>query len=577
MPTRILLWNLILCMSLLASEEVTELLDDQLKLPEELSLEEHLTLLQKNPLELSQLNPEMLSQIIYLSPITAQAIISHQPYPNPQELLKLSSIDSSLYQTITPYLTTKPPKRPTSRIKIRLITERISDLSNNFRASFTNNLAYSYGEIKLRSVLRIAGPGQHKLNYANLIASFRQHQIIIGNYQPLSPGGLIYHGGYRYLSPLKDFNVITGPIAELSLSESSTNLTGLVVRRNFRNFTATAFLAQNFYRALVQNQIVQRILPMTSETDPDTFYQVREDLIGSQLKFNYHHPGYLELNFAHHKYQPPIAPEDSNGSFYGSRITLFSLCNALILNNYYLLTEIGYNLGFGYGVSARIIGDWPNLKLNFSFYSQKKNFFAPYSRWPSLYQRKDRAQAQFNLNYKFSDFTWSLALRTQEFYLSETIPADFQLQLEHKGRKSKTTLRIRNNFSARQLLDYSTRLSLASYLSDVITINYQYQDRHTQLNHHGYLVLLGIILKHRLIRTELRTYGFYARGPKLTLYTYEPFKTSVSFQQNQVRLSNIWTITPSKDLNITGYLAGTKIYSSGKIELEVGSSLELYY
>ncbi|MCS7258799.1 MAG: helix-hairpin-helix domain-containing protein [candidate division WOR-3 bacterium] len=565
----------------LASSEPIELFDQTINLPEELFLLDNLQDLTECPLDLNKLSASELTQLVFLTPIAQYEIIRHQRFKNLNELLTLKSIDSSLYCKITPYLTVKESPKSIGHTKIYLRTESIGNWKNNYKTVLTNNFSYECAAIKIRSFLRF----QKQLNLlrsqnqsqANFLFSNRKIQFLLGNYELLSPGGVIFSGNLEYFNPLKDFTNLMPHISTLSSVSNSKNLLGIFVQSNFNNVVASGFMGQNFHNAQVQNGTVKQVYLTSQANLLDTFYRLSEGILGAELKLLYGGQNFLGLNFCHLRYALPIVPNDSTNSFYGSQLNLLGVSNVLYLNNYFLVSEFGYSVNWGYGLSTRLIGDWRKLKVNFNFYFQKKNFFAPYSRWPALHRKHNRAFAQFNLSYKFADFLGALSLRSNNFYEHETIPPDFRVQLEHETAKHKVILWVKNNFSESQLIDYSTGLDFKLKVSEYLSLSYQYQDRSVPNNGHCYLFAVSTILKLNRLKTELRTYYFYTTSSKIKLYMYEAPRNSITFNNTQLRIRSNIELKIVKNLSVNYYLAFSKVLSIAQLNFETGILGSLSY
>ncbi|MEO0091091.1 MAG: helix-hairpin-helix domain-containing protein [candidate division WOR-3 bacterium] len=564
----------------LSKETAEEILfEEDIELPKETITQEILDELKTDPLDINTAGYDELIKIPYLTPINVNQILHVRKkkgkFQSISELLEISGFDSELLNNIKPFIKiqTSLPAKIKSKVQTKISLDSLKDISQTKEWEITTRskllLKHLGTDINIYYLTDKDAKEKSLTDFlsSSISITTQKNRILLGNYTMNFGSQLLFAGPYSYLNPSKNFSLEpTQALNEVKSVYNYPSLFGIAYFNQLSDFGVYTYLSSTYLSADIKDNCVNRIYYYTKFIDSTTITrrnQLRSDLLG--LRVTYSQPSFLVgLTTYHNSYDKKFAPKDSMNSFYGSTLGLLGIDTKMHLGNYFLRTEFGYSLNFGFGASGQIIGDWRFLKVNFDIYAQQKNFFSPYSRWKSLSSRKDQAYAKFNIYYNLLGFKMYLYASTKQDFVLDSLPARVQFRLNRKQGPFQIGLVLKSNYQEAVLTTYGTRFDFNYQILKNLNLLMSIEDRYAKNSPKtGKLLLGGAKLNVHYFKLESRIYYFYINSSDCKIYVYETGAQGLSrnfaFNKKGIRIFSSFESNLFRYINIAGRVGFTKI------------------
>ncbi|MCX7785519.1 MAG: helix-hairpin-helix domain-containing protein [candidate division WOR-3 bacterium] len=556
-----------------------DLLEEDIELPKETITQEVFEELSTNPLEINTAGYEELIRIPYLTPVTVNQILlvrkKKGKFNSISELLEIPSIDIELFDNIKHFITIREQKPPKiqSQLQTKIILDSLKNLFRTEEWETATRLKFSLRHLAtdIRMIFLTDKDAKERsftdFSSSSISITTRSNRIVLGNYTMNFGSQLLFAGPTSYLNPSKNFSLEPNrALNEVKSVYTYPSLFGVGYFQQLSDFGIYTYLSSSYLSAEIKDGYVYKIYYYTKFIDSTTIArrnQLRADLMG--LRITYSQPSFmLGLTSYHNRYDKQFAPKDSTNSFYGSNLNLFSIDGKTHLGHYFLRSEIGYSLYWGFGASGQIIGDWRCLKVNFDFYAQQKNFFSPYSRWKTLTSRKDQIYAKFNIYYNLIGFKMYFYTSTKQNFISDSLPARVQFRINRKQGPIEIGLVLKSNYQEAVLTTYGTRFDFNYQVLKNLNLVMRIEDRYVKdFPKLGRLFSCGAKLTLRQFKIESQIYYFDVNSSDCKIYVYESGAQGLNrnfvFNKRGLRIFSSFESHLFRYLKIAGRIGFTKI------------------
>ena len=541
-----------------------------------------------NPLDINSIDYEDLLQVPFITPIIAKSITDRRKtkgdFNKIDDLLLVKGLDEELLDRIRPFLIVKR-KQINKSTEIRIRAVSVSFVFNNeFKDwSINNRIKANYGNFGLillgdKDVLET---NLFDFYGVSLSYSEQREQLIIGNFSLGFGSGLMFSKPfYNYLSAKTFGGFETKELSTLTSPLENTALFGLAYKHTASDLSISGYLSSYRFDAEIDsNGIVKKIdhtgkhIDSTSIANKD---KLREDLIGARFSRRMSNWS-IGVSSYHNRYNHFFVPEDSTNSFYGNQLTLLGLDGSGIIGNYYLTTELAYTLGFGFGFTCGIIGDWKPLKVSLNLTNNQKNFYSPHGTSYSLANKKADLSGNFNLNYDFSQFKFLIRGSTKTDFIVDSLPAKIETGIERKEGKLKIGLIYKRTLKDNVSKTHGTKLDFNYDFNKNFTIGFRFEDRQSLIKTgRGILFRLSGDFSYHNFDYTGRIYWFEVTSSDTRVFAYEPFFSGFganeSFTDKGIRHYSF--IAFNTKLIKTGLKIG--ITRTDKTSLDLGAQIEVH-